>query len=340
MDQPSLLFSSRTRRTPNISKMFVPVVNKDMQLFPANRQTLPPRIKNVRSRAQSLEDNLQAVNHAMNGNAPSVTANAIAGRQIVTVRSGRQRNAQSVGSLPTSPALALIPPAKSPPKLSNSGSMRKPLDPIVEGVPLASSAPMQHQISECSSKPVNKKKKASDSSNNGHSDDSHNDNKENPSSSSCTTPSSNKSTPDLHDLRIRPSSSLSTASAPGLEKTGTSPPNSGSSAGKGIVKWITNTLKGKNGSRDKESTNGGGKQPVESPQSNGGSLPVSVGLNHSEDKDYDNTKPWRSLSELATKTVHILLVVFLHPSHPNTCACSIIHHYCIQCAFNFISIGN
>lgn len=119
---------------------------------------------------------------------------------------------------------------------------------------------------------------------------------ENPSSSSCTTPSSNKSTPDLHDLRIRPSSSLSTASAPGLEKTGTSPPNSGSSAGKGIVKWITNTLKGKNGSRDKESTNGGGKQPVESPQSNGGSLPVSVGLNHSEDKDYDNTKPWRSLS--------------------------------------------
>lgn len=95
--------------------MLAPIVTKDMKLFPA--RPLPPRIKNVRSRAQSLQD----------------FADANARKQSqVKQQSTRQRNAQSVGNLSSVSN-------RSPPK----GSLikRKPLDAIAEGVEMPAPIP-------------------------------------------------------------------------------------------------------------------------------------------------------------------------------------------------------
>ncbi|CAD5214606.1 unnamed protein product [Bursaphelenchus okinawaensis] len=90
--------------------MLAPIMTKDMKLFPS--RPLPPRIKNVRSRAQSLQD--------------FADANARK-QQVAQQQKTRQRNAQSVGNLAMSKG--------SPPK--NSIVKRKPLDAIAEGVEMA-----------------------------------------------------------------------------------------------------------------------------------------------------------------------------------------------------------
>lgn len=109
--------------------MFIPVVTKDMQLF-QTRQPLA-RLKNVRSRAQSLGTNLNS--SISNGSAKvHVSTNCIV---TPTNRASSQRNSQSVGALPTSAQLAFASTSlnsRSPPK---SGSLRKPLESIAEGVP-------------------------------------------------------------------------------------------------------------------------------------------------------------------------------------------------------------
>lgn len=103
--------------------MFVPVVTKDMHLFQSRQPQV--RLKNVRSRAQSLGTNLSS-----NGNAKvHVSANC-----IVAPTNRTQRGTQSVGALPTSAQLASVSissNSRSPPKI---GSFKKQLDPIVEGV--------------------------------------------------------------------------------------------------------------------------------------------------------------------------------------------------------------
>lgn len=132
--------------------MLAPIVTKEMKLFPS--QNLPPRVKNVRHRAHSLQD-------FVNGNAIHVTTTASAATAQSTptaigivsynknIKGGRERtrNSQSIGSLPTNTVLATgfpnvptvvtsVPvPVRSSPKYStSSASLRKPLDSIVEGI--------------------------------------------------------------------------------------------------------------------------------------------------------------------------------------------------------------
>lgn len=90
--------------------MLAPIITKDMKLFPS--QPLPAKIKNVRYRAQSLDD----------------LKRTAAGRSLTIPV--RQRSSQSVGHLPMA--------SRSPPK--PTGLVRKPvtLDAIVEGVEMSS----------------------------------------------------------------------------------------------------------------------------------------------------------------------------------------------------------
>uniref|UniRef100_A0A914D8B7 Uncharacterized protein n=1 Tax=Acrobeloides nanus TaxID=290746 RepID=A0A914D8B7_9BILA len=109
--------------------MLAPIMTKDMKLFPS--RPLPPKVKNVRSRAQSLQDFTHSngtINHA----------------KVVPTK---QRNAQSVGNIPSvSHKLS-----KSPPK-NSIGVKPTKLDAIAEGVEMTSSTkPPIHQ-------PVNQKK--------------------------------------------------------------------------------------------------------------------------------------------------------------------------------------
>uniref|UniRef100_A0A915NWC2 Uncharacterized protein n=2 Tax=Meloidogyne TaxID=189290 RepID=A0A915NWC2_9BILA len=110
--------------------MLAPIVTKDMKLFPS--QPLPARIKNVRSRAQSLQD-------FANGNAIHVTSSSAVSSNthlVITANAARARNSQSIGSLPTNSVLAtsfqnaqtnnavmVIPSAKTPPKYSTSSGV-------------------------------------------------------------------------------------------------------------------------------------------------------------------------------------------------------------------------
>ncbi|KHN81103.1 hypothetical protein Tcan_05290 [Toxocara canis] len=91
--------------------MLAPIITKDMKLFPS--RPLPPKIKNVRSRAQSLDD--------------------LKNRSLARCSSTpvRQRSSQSVGHLPVT--------SRCSPKASLA--VRKPatLDAIVEGVEMSSS---------------------------------------------------------------------------------------------------------------------------------------------------------------------------------------------------------
>nr|CAD2165424.1 unnamed protein product [Meloidogyne enterolobii] len=109
--------------------MLAPIVTKDMKLFPS--QPLPARIKNVRSRAQSLQD-------FANGNAIHVTSSSAVSSNthlVIAANAARARNSQSIGSLPTNSVLAtsfqnaqtnnavmVIPSAKTPPKYSTSSA--------------------------------------------------------------------------------------------------------------------------------------------------------------------------------------------------------------------------
>ncbi|CAK5091698.1 unnamed protein product [Meloidogyne enterolobii] len=154
--------------------MLAPIVTKDMKLFPS--QPLPARIKNVRSRAQSLQD-------FANGNAIHVTSSSAVSSNthlVITANAARARNSQSIGSLPTNSVLAtsfqnaqtnnavmVIPSAKTPPKYStSSASLRKPLDAIVEGVELSAQTSSVAQDSSSkdqkTTKIQNKKIKSSD----------------------------------------------------------------------------------------------------------------------------------------------------------------------------------
>ncbi|KAL7070621.1 hypothetical protein ACQ4LE_010635 [Meloidogyne hapla] len=153
--------------------MLAPIVTKDMKLFPS--QPLPSRIKNVRSRAQSLQD-------FANGNAIHVTSSSAVSSNthlVSTANASRSRNSQSIGSLPTNTVLAssfqnaqtnnavmIIPSAKTPPKYStSSASLRKPLDSIVEGVELSaqgSSFAQETEKEQKITKIQNKKSKGSD----------------------------------------------------------------------------------------------------------------------------------------------------------------------------------
>uniref|UniRef100_A0A7E4W229 WH2 domain-containing protein n=1 Tax=Panagrellus redivivus TaxID=6233 RepID=A0A7E4W229_PANRE len=94
--------------------MLAPIVTKDMKLF-NSRPIHTARIKNVRSRAQSLQDFPNANNN----------------KQRVKIAPANQRNAQSVGNL------SLPNLSRSPPKTS---SMRKPLAAIAEGVEMPTSS--------------------------------------------------------------------------------------------------------------------------------------------------------------------------------------------------------
>uniref|UniRef100_A0A914L9N5 Uncharacterized protein n=1 Tax=Meloidogyne incognita TaxID=6306 RepID=A0A914L9N5_MELIC len=153
--------------------MLAPIVTKDMKLFPS--QPLPARIKNVRSRAQSLQD-------FANGNAIHVTSSSAVSSNthlVIAANAARARNSQSIGSLPTNSVLAtsfqnaqtnnavmVIPSAKTPPKYStSSASLRKPLDAIVEGVELSaqsSSIAQDPSKDQKITKIQNKKIKSSD----------------------------------------------------------------------------------------------------------------------------------------------------------------------------------
>lgn len=111
--------------------MFVPVITKDMQLFPNGKTALPARIKNVRSRAQSLED---FASSAVNRNGVSAsTASVAVARARIAPNHQRQRNSQSVGSLQMANGTLVSPPAKS-------SSVRRPLDAIAEGVEMPATA--------------------------------------------------------------------------------------------------------------------------------------------------------------------------------------------------------
>uniref|UniRef100_A0A915N0B7 Uncharacterized protein n=1 Tax=Meloidogyne javanica TaxID=6303 RepID=A0A915N0B7_MELJA len=151
--------------------MLAPIVTKDMKLFPS--QPLPARIKNVRSRAQSLQD-------FANGNAIHVTSSSAVSSNthlVIAANAARARNSQSIGSLPTNSVLAtsfqnaqtnnavmVIPSAKTPPKYSTT-SLRKPLDAIVEGVELSaqsSSVAQDPSKDQKTTKIQNKKIKSSD----------------------------------------------------------------------------------------------------------------------------------------------------------------------------------
>lgn len=93
--------------------MLAPIVTKDMKLF-QSKNLHAARIKNVRSRAQSLQD----------------FANTNGNKQRVKVAPAAQRNAQSVDNLS-------LPLSRSPPK---SSTLKKPLAAIAEGVELPSSS--------------------------------------------------------------------------------------------------------------------------------------------------------------------------------------------------------
>jgi hypothetical protein len=94
--------------------MLAPIVTKDMKLFPT--KPIPTtRIKNVRSRAQSLQD------FAKPGNTT----------QRIKIAPTQKRNAQSVGNL------SLPNLSRSPPKLSTS---RMPLAAIAEGIEMPTSS--------------------------------------------------------------------------------------------------------------------------------------------------------------------------------------------------------
>lgn len=139
--------------------MFVPVLTKDMQIFQQqanNRQHAATNIKNVRSRAQSLEKNLNKASGAATSfesskvsapiSASTASVHLAARNRVMTTGavSSRTRNSQSVGSLPTTSSLAVrqlknTPDnssivSRSPPKIS-VGKLST-LDPIVEGIPL------------------------------------------------------------------------------------------------------------------------------------------------------------------------------------------------------------
>ena len=94
--------------------MLAPIVTKDMKLFPG-KPVHTNGIKNVRSRAQSLQD----------------FANSNTNKPRVKIAPASQRNAQSVGNL------SLPNLSRSPPK---SSSLRQPLAAIAEGVELPSSS--------------------------------------------------------------------------------------------------------------------------------------------------------------------------------------------------------
>lgn len=87
LDTRGMLFSKSfvnfSSGSCTVSKMLAPIMTKDMKLFPS--RPLPPKVKNVRSRAQSLQDFAHS-NGTIN-NARVVPA--------------RQRNAQSVGNIPS-----------------------------------------------------------------------------------------------------------------------------------------------------------------------------------------------------------------------------------------------
>jgi hypothetical protein len=90
--------------------MLAPIVTKDMKLFPS--RPLPAHVKNVRTRAQSLND--------------FADSNARRQQQQKVVEPAKKRHTMSTGNLNNSTA-------RSPPKGSIIAK-RKPLDSIVEGV--------------------------------------------------------------------------------------------------------------------------------------------------------------------------------------------------------------
>ncbi|KAI6176621.1 hypothetical protein M3Y97_00818100 [Aphelenchoides bicaudatus] len=92
--------------------MLAPIVTKDMQLFPS--RPIPAHVKNVRTRAQSLNDFTNSGNRNQ--------------QQQKVAQPVKQRHAVSTGNLT----------ARSPPKGSVISAKRKPLDMIAEGVELAS----------------------------------------------------------------------------------------------------------------------------------------------------------------------------------------------------------
>jgi hypothetical protein len=94
--------------------MLAPIVTKDMRLFPT--RPLPTHIKNVRTRAQSLNDFADS----------SVRRQ----QQQKVAQPVKQRHAVSTGNLNN-------PTARSPPKGSIIAK-RKPLDAIAEGVEVTS----------------------------------------------------------------------------------------------------------------------------------------------------------------------------------------------------------
>uniref|UniRef100_A0A915DR48 Uncharacterized protein n=1 Tax=Ditylenchus dipsaci TaxID=166011 RepID=A0A915DR48_9BILA len=165
--------------------MFVPVVTKDMQLFPAIASPAPAHQERALQGSKS-------------------------GRQPAPLLGQRNRfNYRFQRSY----SCSITKEAKESEKCSEFWQLAHvsffscTLDPIHEGVPLSSS----------SAKPLTKKR-------------------ENPASTLRKTALLLKTKKTR--AQIRPSSSLSTASAPGLDKTGSSPPTASSSSGgsKGIVK--------------------------------------------------------------------------------------------------------
>uniref|UniRef100_A0A1I8BPD7 Uncharacterized protein n=1 Tax=Meloidogyne hapla TaxID=6305 RepID=A0A1I8BPD7_MELHA len=141
--------------------MLAPIVTKDMKLFPS--QPLPSRIKNVRSRAQSLQD-------FANGNAIHVTSSSAVSSNthlVSTANASRSRNSQSIGSLPTNTVLAssfqnaqtnnavmIIPSAKTPPKYSTSSGVEL----SAQGSSFAQETEKEQKITKIQ----NKKSKGSD----------------------------------------------------------------------------------------------------------------------------------------------------------------------------------
>lgn len=93
--------------------MFVPVVTKDMQLFQnanaARNAAANIRLKNVRSRAQSLEDSLNKTNRGAVGKTVPISASTASVNMSLRANRAaqRQRNSQSVGALPTTASLAI-----------------------------------------------------------------------------------------------------------------------------------------------------------------------------------------------------------------------------------------